>query len=152
MNAIAKTLLTLALTASAACSGAPTGASAFAADGDATMQMAAAASGLTFSSTQSNSSMSPQTAAGATGVIDFTGSLQTGTPCVNVTASQTTKRSNVTVTVSAQSTGDFCTQVITNNNYQGQVTGLAPGVYTFTVLHSVDGRTSTAYTSTVVVR
>jgi hypothetical protein len=36
--------------------------------------------------------------------------------------------------------------------YTGQVTGLAAGVYTFTVLHSVDGRTSTAYTSTVVVR
>lgn len=151
MNALTKTLLTFALIFTAACDANPTGAAALT-EANALTQGSAAATGLMFSSTQSYSESSPQTATGGAGTVDFTGSVQTGTPCVDVSATQSTKRSAITVTVSATSNGNFCTQVITNNNYQGQVTGLAPGVYTFTVVHNVDGRTSTASTSTVVVR
>ncbi len=68
---------------------------------------------LTFSSTQSYDTQTPQTATGGTGGIDFTGSLTTGTPCYDVSASLNQRSSTITVTVRAAPFGDFCAQVIT---------------------------------------
>lgn len=151
MKALAKGLMTIALlAATTACDGSPTSGSAFVSDNDAVSL--AKQSRLTFSSTQSNSSETPQTASGAAGAIDFTGSLTTGTPCYDVTASHSTQSNTVTVTVTASSTGGFCSQVITYNNYTGRVSGLAAGTYTFTVIHNTEGSASTAYTGTVTVQ
>lgn len=151
MNGITKNLLALALlAATVACDAAPTSSSAFAAPTDGAM-MAREKSRLTFSSTQSGTDQTPQTASGSVGSIDFTGSLVTGTPCYDVSATHGTQGSTVTVTVTAASTGGFCTQVVTNNNYEGSVSGLAAGTYTFEVVHVTGGSSSTAYTSTVVV-
>ncbi|HEX8690835.1 MAG TPA: hypothetical protein VF746_00225 [Longimicrobium sp.] len=139
-----------ALAATAACnSGSPTEAS-FLAPPDEPMA-ARAESQLTFSSSQSYDTATPQTSTGGVGVIGFTGSLTTGNPCVDVTASHSSRSGSVTVTVTAAPNGSACIQVITNNNYQGQVSNLAPGTYTFTVVHDVGTRT-TAHTSTVVVQ
>lgn len=154
MTTMTKALLTIALFATAACDGAPTASSAFAEPaapaGPAFAEVSAAA--VSFSYTQSGSETTPQTATGGTGSINFTGSLTTPTPCYELTATQSGRRSNVTVTVSAANTGGFCTQVITNNNYQGSVTGLAAGTYTFTVIEDVNGTRSTAYSGPVVVQ
>lgn len=150
MMGMKKSLLTLALlAATAACDGAPTASSALTAptDGPSLAQK----SRLSFSATQSYTDQTPQTATGGTGRIDFTGSLTTGTPCYSVTATHGAQGGNVTVTVSAASTGGFCTQIVTNNNYQGSVTGLAAGTYTFTVIHNTAGGSETAYTGPVVV-
>lgn len=153
MNAITKSLLTLAMIFTAACNGSPTGASSFAAsDGEVLTSVSAAATSLSFTSTKDYSNATAQTATGGTGSISFTGSVQTSTPCVNVTASESTRKSVITVTVTATNTGDFCTQVITNNNYEGTLSGLAAGTYTFNVVHNVNGSTSTAYSSSIVVR
>jgi hypothetical protein len=155
MKAMTKGLLTIAmLAATAACDGAPTASNSLVAAGEAGPAFAATApsSSLTFSSTQSQTTATPQSATGGTGSINFAGTLTTGTPCVDVTASHTDKRGVITVTVTATGNGGFCTQVVTNNNYQGAVTGLAAGSYTFNVVHVVDGSSSTAYSSTVVVR
>lgn len=151
MNAMTKGLLTIAMLATAACDGAPTASSAFAAptDGAAFVE---AASTLSFSYTQSGSTETPQTATGGTGRIDFTGSVLTGTPCVELSATHGQRRTNITVTVTATGTGGFCTQVITNNNYQGAVSGLAAGTYTFTVVEVVGGEQTTAYSGPIVVR
>jgi hypothetical protein len=151
MNAMTKGLLTIALLASAACDGAPTASSAFVepAGGPA---FAAGSSSLSFSSTQSGSESTPQSSTGGVGRIDFTGSMLTSTPCVTVSATHTARNSAVTVTVSAADNGGFCMQVMTNNNYQGAVTGLAAGTYTFTVQHSDGGSRTTAHTNTVVVQ
>jgi hypothetical protein len=140
-----------ALAAAAACSdaGAPTEPS-FLTPPEAAQ--AKAPSRLTFSSTQSYETQTPQTATGGVGTIDFTGSLTTGTPCYDVSAAHRSGPGQVTVTVSAVSTGGICAQVITHNNYQGRVSNLAPGTYTFTVIHEVNGSRTTAYTSTVVVQ
>ena len=151
MNAMTKGLLTIALLASAACDGAPTASSAFAAPTDGP-SFAQSPGVLTFSSTQSYSEETPQTASGGLARIDFTGSVTTGTPCYTVTGSHTARNGNVTVTVTATGTGGICTQVITHNNYQGSVAGLTPGTYDFTVVHNVNGSRTTAYTSTVVVQ
>jgi hypothetical protein len=139
-----------ALAVAAACnSGSPTEAS-FLAPPDGPMT-AKSQSQLTFSYTQSGSTQTPQTSTGGGGVIDFTGSLTTGNPCVDVTATHTSRSGSVTVTVSAAPNGNACIQVITHNNYQGQVSNLAPGTYDFTVIHDANGRT-TAHTNTVVVQ
>lgn len=111
-----------------------------------------AASTLTFTSTQSTETQSPQTATGGEGSIDFTGSVTTGTPCYTVTGAHTDRRGNVTVTVRAESTGAPCTQIITNNNYTGRVSGLAAGTYQFTVVHRVGNQSETAFTGTVTVQ
>lgn len=148
MKALAKGLMTVALlAATTACDGSPTAGSAFVAESDG-ISTARAGSTLTFSSTQSFDTQTPQTANGSAGGIDFTGSLTSGTPCVEVTASHRERSGAVTVSVTSTGTGGFCSQVLTNNNYTGRVSGLAAGTYTFTVQHG----TATAYTSTVTVQ
>ena len=151
MNARTKGLLTTALLATAACTGAPTASSNFAAptDGPSVAEVSAAA--VTFSYTQSSNTETPQTATGGVGSINFTGSLTTPTPCYELTAAQSGRRNNVTVTVTEADTGGFCTQIVTNNNYQGSVTGLAAGTYNFTVVEVVNGTRTTAYSGPVVV-
>jgi hypothetical protein len=147
-----RNLLALALlAATAACDAAPTASSNFAAPADGP-SLAQSKSRLTFSVTQSYSEETPQTATGGVGRIDFTGSLVTGTPCYSVTATHGVQGSTVTVTVSAASTGGFCTQVVANNNYQGSVTGLPAGAYTFNVVHVTGGSSTTAYSGPVVVQ
>jgi hypothetical protein len=154
MNALAKGMTTVVLAiAAAACDGSPTAGSAFVSENDGIAVAQQPGSTLTFSSTQSQSEASPQTASGGVGGIDFTGSLTTGTPCYTVTASHTDRRGSITVTVSAASSGGICTQVITNNNYTGRVSGLAAGTYNFSVVHQGGfGGTHTAYSSTVTVQ
>lgn len=151
MKALAKGLMTVALlAATTACDGSPTAGSALVSESDGIAM--AKQSRLTFSSTQSYDTQTPQTASGGAGAIDFTGSLTTGNPCYSVSATHTSGTNAVTVTVTATSTGGFCTQVITNNNYTGRVSGLAAGAYTFTVVHQVGESSSTAYTSVVTVQ
>ncbi len=106
---------------------------------------------LTFASTQSYDTQTPQTATGGTGTIDFTGSLTTGTPCYDVTASLNQRSGTITVTVTATSSGGICAQVITHNNYTGQVSGLAPGTYDFRVVHEVGRSRTTAFSGQVTV-
>jgi hypothetical protein len=106
---------------------------------------------MTFNVTQSYSGGSAQTAAGGTGVITFAGTLQTPTPCYDVTAVNAASRS-IVVTVRAADTGNLCTQVITWNTYTGQLTSLAAGSYAFRVEHVLGSRTTTAWSGTVVVR
>lgn len=152
MKAVTRGLMTLALVAAtAACDSSPTTASALVA-GDEGISTARSESTLTFSSTQNYETQTPQTASGSVGGIDFSGSLTSGTPCVEVAATHRAGRSDVTVTVSATGTGGFCSQVITHNNYTGRVSGLAAGTYTFTVVHNTGGANSTAYSSTVAVQ
>ncbi|HEU4559249.1 MAG TPA: hypothetical protein VFS20_15435 [Longimicrobium sp.] len=152
MKGMTRNLATLALVAAcAACDGAPTASSALAAPADGPA-LAQSPGVLTFSSTQSYTDQSPQTATGALARIDFTGSLTTGQPCYVVTGSHTARNGTVTLTVTATRTGDVCAQVVTHNNYQGSVAGLTPGTYTFTVIHSVNNTRTTAFTGTVVVQ
>ena len=134
----------------AACSdsASPTG-SSLVADGPALSSHNSAT--LTFSSVQSHDTQTPQTAAGGTGGIDFTGSLTTPTPCYDVSADVNQRSSTVTVTVSAASTGGICIQVITFNNYNGRVSNLAPGTYDFRVQHQVGNSRSTAFSGEVTV-
>lgn len=153
MKALGKGLMTLALVAAtAACDGSPTAGSAFVAESDGIAMAQAPSSSLTFSSTQSQEAQAEQTASGGAGSIGFTGSLTTGTPCVDVSATHSARRSTVTVTVSAVSNGGFCAQVITHNNYTGSVNGLAPGTYTFNVVHQTGGGGTNAYSGTVTVQ
>lgn len=152
MKALAKGLATIALlAATTACDGSPTTASAFVPENGGAVT-AQSGSTLTFSSTQSYESQTPQTATGGVGVIDFTGSLTTSTPCYTVSGAHTTRGSTITVTVTPASTGGFCSQVITYNNYTGQVSGLQAGTYTFNVVHADGGRGTTVYSSTVTVQ
>lgn len=151
MKAMTKGLLTIALIASAACDGAPTASSAFV-EPQGPAFATSASSTLSFSSTSSNSSKTGQSSSGGIGRIDFAGSLTTATPCYSVSAAHSERRSDVTVTVTAADEGGICTQVITYNNYQGAVTGLAAGTYNFSVVHVDGGSRSTAHTSTVVVQ
>ena len=152
MKALAKGLMTVALlAATTACDGSPTAGSAFVSESDG-IAMAKARTSLTFSSTQSQETQSPQTAGGSVGGIDFTGSLTTGTPCYDVTAAHSVRTNTVTVTVTAASTGGFCAQVITHNNYTGRVSGLAAGTYTFTVVHQAGGSSETAFSGPVTVQ
>lgn len=147
MNAMTKGLLTIAmLAATAACDGAPTASNEFVSTADGP-SFAATASTLTFSSTQGTTA-TPQSASGGTGSISFAGSITTPTPCYEVSATHTARNGTVTVNVTSADAGGFCTQVITNNNYQGSVNGLEAGTYTFTVLED----RVPAYTSVVVVQ
>ena len=151
MKALTRGLMTIALlAATAACDGSPTTASAFAPESDGTAM--AKASNFTFNNTASYSEQNPQTATGGTGSIDFTGSLTTGTPCYNVSATRSVSGTNVTVTVTAADNGNICMQVITYQNYTGRVSGLAAGTYTFNVVHVTNGTSETAYSSVVVVQ
>ncbi len=153
MNALAKGLATMVVAiAAAACDGSPTAGSAFLSENDGIAAAQQPGSTLTFASTQSYETASPQTASGGVGGIDFTGSLTTGTPCVSVTASHTDRRGNITVTVSAASSGGFCTQVVTNNNYTGRVSGLAAGTYNFTVVHEGGFNSGTVHSGSVTVQ
>ena len=153
MKALAKGLTTMVVAiAAAACDGSPTAGSALMPESDGLAAAQQPSSTLTFAATQSQSEATPQTASGGVGGIDFTGSLTTGTPCVSVTASHTDRRGNITVTVSAASTGGICTQVVTNNNYTGRVSGLAAGTYTFTVVHNGGFNSGTVYSSSVTVQ
>lgn len=102
---------------------------------------------LTFSYTQSQSDEQAQSALGGLGRIDFTGSLFSGTPCVNVTASHTAGGGVVTLNVASASNGSACIQVVTYNNYQGNISGLPAGTYTFNAVHNG----TVAYTTTVTV-
>lgn len=141
----------VALAGAAACSDAMPTESSFA-EAPGAAALARTNSTLTFSSTQSYESETPQTATGGVGGIDFTGNLWTGNPCVTVTASHSERTGSVTVTVTAAPNGSGgCIQVITNNNYTGRVSGLAPGAYTFTVVHDRAGTRETAFAGTVVV-
>ena len=107
---------------------------------------------MTFTVTQSYSAGTAQTAAGGTGTIDFSGTLQTPTPCFDVTAVNSASR-GITVTVRGVDSGGICTQVVTWNNYAGQITNLAAGSYALRVEHVLGGgRASTAWSGTVVVR
>jgi hypothetical protein len=155
MKALTRGLMTIAmLAATAACDGSPTEASAFVAgdEGISTAQAPAPSGTLTFTATQSYSEATPQTASGGVGAINFTGSVTTGTPCYSVSASHANRRGVITLTVSAASTGGICTQVITNNNYTGSISGLPAGTYTFNVVHVVNGSSETAYSSPVTVQ
>jgi hypothetical protein len=152
MKTIASGLLTIALfAATAACDGAPTApqARSSAADGASLVQSPGV---LAFTHTRSSGERTPQTASGGPASIGFTGSLATGQPCYVVTGAHSTRNDSVTLTVTATRTGDVCYQVVTYHNYQGSVAGLTPGTYTFTVVHSVNGTSTTAYTGTVVVQ
>lgn len=106
---------------------------------------------LDFSYTQSQSAESPQSATGGAGSISFAGSLTTGTPCYELSGSHAVRGSRVILTVTATGTGGFCTQVVTHNNYQGSISGLAPGDYTFEVVHRNGGARETVYTTQVTV-
>ena len=152
MNGTIKGLVAVAaLFGTIACSDAsPTGANLTAPEAP---RLARPGSGstLTFSYTQSYETATPQTASGATGAINFTGSIWTGNPCVDVTATHNSSTGNVTVTVAAAPNGSACIQVITNNNYTGSVSGLAPGSYNFTVVHKRGNTSETAFTGNVTV-
>ena len=114
---------------------------------------AEAQSQLQFSYTQSQDTETPQSASGGTGSIEFAGSLTTPTPCYELAGSHAVRGSRVILTVTATGTGGICTQVITHNNYQGQVTGLAAGSYTFEVVHRTGGgRGETVYSTQVTVQ
>ncbi|HEU4451838.1 MAG TPA: hypothetical protein VFR81_02225 [Longimicrobium sp.] len=102
---------------------------------------------LTFSYTQSQSDEQAQSALGGLGRINFTGSLLTGTPCVNVTATHTAGSGVVNLNVTSAPNGSACIQVITYNNYQGNISGLPAGTYTFNAVHNG----TVAYTTTVTV-
>jgi hypothetical protein len=106
---------------------------------------------LRFSVSTSHTQEDPQTATGTRRGIDFTGSVTTGNPCYNVSAAHQTSGSSVTLTVTATSTGGFCTQVITYHNYDGAVSQLSAGTYDFTVVHVVNGSSYVAYQDTVTV-
>lgn len=107
---------------------------------------------LEFGYTQSQSAETPQSATGGNGSISFTGSLTTGTPCYEVSGSHAVRGSRVILTVTAAGTGGMCVQVVTHNNYEGTVSGLAPGSYTFEVVHRGDGgRGETVYSAPVMV-
>jgi hypothetical protein len=106
---------------------------------------------LTFDYTQSQSTESSQTASGGSGTIGFTGSLTTATPCYQLTAAHRQGGNRVTLTVTATQQGDICTQVITYNNYEGQVSGLAAGTYRFVVIHQMGNDRQTVYDEQVTV-
>lgn len=152
MKTLAKGLATIALASgAAACSGSPTAGAAFVSGTDRT-GTGGSPGVLTFTSAQSFSERSTQTASGGVAGIDFTGSLTTGTPCNTVSATHGTSGNNVTVTVTAAPTGGVCAQVVTFNNYTGRVSALLPGTYDFTVLHVNSGTTTTAFTATLTVQ
>lgn len=150
MNTTIKGLFTaMAFVAAAGCSDAmPTTPSAMLPEAAA---QAAPPARLAFSSTQSYTDQQAFSATGGAGSIDFTGSMTTGTPCYDVTGAVQSAPGVVELTVSASPTGGACIQVLTFNNYQGEVTRLSPGVYTFTVVHESGSSTQTVFTDVVTV-
>lgn len=106
---------------------------------------------LTFSSTASSESGQAESATGGTGSISFQGSVQTSTPCFNVTGSQRQRGSRIVLTVTAAPTDGICAQVITYHNYSGAISGLAPGTYDFQIVEAVGGRSTTVLTQQVTV-
>ncbi|HEX8907177.1 MAG TPA: hypothetical protein VF771_20160 [Longimicrobiaceae bacterium] len=105
---------------------------------------------MTFTVTQSFSGGMAQTVTGGVGTIDFTGTLQTPTPCYDVTATNLTGRA-IVATVTATDLGGICTQVITWNDYAGQLTGIPAGSHAFKLVHVVGGRSTTMWSGTVNV-
>ena len=89
---------------------------------------------------------------GMMGAADFGGSLQTPTPCYDLTATSSVRNGRVTVTVTAAPNGNACIQVVTYNNYTGSVTGLAAGTYGMEVVNDFAGRRTTVHNGEVVVR
>jgi hypothetical protein len=106
---------------------------------------------MVFTVVQEYSGGQPQGATGGTGVIDVAGTLQTPTPCYDVTAVNTVSRGTITVTVNAVQNGNMCIQVITWNNYNGQITTPA-GDYTMRIVHAVNGHATTTWSGDVTVR
>jgi hypothetical protein len=106
---------------------------------------------LTFSYEQSQSEETAQTATGGDGSIAFTGSLTTATPCYSLTANHRVTGPRITLTVTAVQEGEMCAQVITHNNYEGQISDLDAGTYRFQVVHRVGSSTETVYDEQVVV-
>ncbi|MEW5928492.1 MAG: hypothetical protein AB1941_13570 [Gemmatimonadota bacterium] len=106
---------------------------------------------LTFSSTASSEGGQAESATGGTGSISFQGSIQTSTPCFNVTGSHRERGSRIVVTVTAAPTDGICAQVITYHNYSGAVSGLAAGTYDFQIVEAVGGRSTTVLSQQVTV-
>lgn len=106
---------------------------------------------MTFNVVQDFSTAQPQSAVGGAGVIDFTGTVQTPTPCYDVTAVNSMARATVTVTMNAVDLGGICTQVITWNNYTGRIT-MPAGAYTVKMVHVMNGRSTTLWSGPVTVR
>ena len=105
---------------------------------------------MTFNVTQSFSAGQAFTATGGPGVVDFTGTLQTPTPCFDVTATNVQSHA-IVVTVTATDLGGICTQVVTWNDYNGQLTGVPAGAHAFKVVHVVGGHSTTMWNGTVTV-
>lgn len=153
MKAVTRGLMTIALiAATTACNGSPTTASAFVSESDG-IAMGGATS-FSFNNTPSYdyATRTPQSASGGVGSIDYAGHVRTPHPCYDVSASRSVRQTEVTVTVSATDNGNTCMQAITYQNYTGAVAGLAPGTYSFTVIHELDGVAGTAYSAAVTVQ
>jgi hypothetical protein len=107
---------------------------------------------LTFTRSQSGTAQPPQTATGSATSLSFAGSVSTPTPCWPMTASHAADSAAVTVTITTNPSVQACDQVLTYNNYQGTIAGLAAGTYTLTIIHNRGGTATTAFSSPVVVR
>lgn len=90
--------------------------------------------------------------AGGTGAADFGGSMQTPTPCYDLTATNEVGNGRIMVTITAVPTGEGCIQVIASQNYTGQVMGLSPGRYSLRVMHVLGGSRTSAYDGSVTVQ
>jgi hypothetical protein len=153
MNGTIKGLVAIAALAGAvACGDAASPTDALVEPGAALMGRTTNSTTLTFSYTQTWDVAQTQSASGGIGVIDFAGSEMTPSPCYDVTAAHSQRNSTITVTVTGIYNGQPCIQELTNNDYIGQVAGLAPGTYTLTVVHDVGGSRSTAFTGGVTVQ
>lgn len=107
---------------------------------------------FTFNTTTSSEGGQAFAATGGTGSVSFQGSMETPNPCYEVTGSHRVSGSKITLTVSAASTGGFCIQVITWFNYDGGLSGLSAGTYTFEIVHRNSGEPAeTVYTTEVAV-
>lgn len=153
MNARIKGLVTMAaLLAAAACGDAS---NVFAPDG-AALARAGGTYAMTFGSMQdydNNLASAPQWAAGGAAVVDFGGTLVTPTPCFDLTAANEVTPRGVVVTVTAAPTGMACIQVITDNHYTGQLTGMPAGTHHLRIVHQVGtARPAVAFDGTVTVR
>lgn len=119
---------------------------------DETTALRSSSGSLVFNTTTSNEGGQSFAASGAKHAIDFQGSIELGNPCHDVTGSHTVSGSRVTLTVTATSTGEICTQVITWYNYDGRVSGLSSGTYDFEIVHVYpNGTTESAFTTQVTV-
>lgn len=147
MRTMTKGFATLAaLVALAACSDAPTAVSmepGFARD----------VYPMVFTHDQDVESPLQQWGGGGPGVAQFGGSIETPTPCYDITATSTVSGGRIVVTVSATRSGDWgCIQVIANHAYTGQISTLPSGAYTMRIMHEVNGTRTTAYSGSVTVQ